>query len=58
MKVSNKEVQHSEKVTMEVTIDPPLQFTSEENAQNEGDTLEAIPDDSDEESIPSHKHDD
>ena len=43
---------------MDVTIDPPLQFTSEEDAQNQGDTSEAISNDSDEESIPSHEHDD
>ena len=43
---------------MDVTIDPPLQFTSEEDAQNEVDTLEAIPNDSDEQSIPSQEHDD
>ena len=35
---SNKEEQQSEKVTMDVTIDPPLQFIGEEDAQNEGDT--------------------
>ena len=38
---------------MDVTIDPPLQFIGEKDTQNEGDTPEAIPDDSDEESIPS-----
>ena len=38
---------------MDVTINPPLQFIGEEDAQNEGDTLEAIHDDIDEESIPS-----
>ena len=38
---------------MDVTIDPPLQFTGKEDVQNDGDTLEAIHDDSDEESIPS-----
>ena len=38
---------------MDVTIDPPLQFTGEEDAQNEGDAPEATPNDSDEESIPS-----
>ena len=38
---------------MDVTIDPPLQFIGEEDAQNEGDTPKAIPDDSDEESIRS-----
>ena len=43
---------------MNITINPPLQFTGEEDAQNEGDILEAIPDDSDEESIPSQEHDD
>ena len=43
---------------MDVTIDPPLQFTSEEDDQNEGDTLEAIPNDSDEECITSQEHDD
>ena len=43
---------------MDVTIDPPLQFTGEEDAQNEGDTPEAIPNDNDEERIPSHEHDD
>ena len=53
VKYANKEEQQSEKVTMDVTIDPPLQFTGEEDAQNEGDTPEAIPYDSDEESIPS-----
>ena len=37
---------------MDVTIDPLLQFTGED-AQNEGDTLEVIPDDRDEESLPS-----
>ena len=42
---------------MNVTINPPLQFTGEEDAQNEG-IPEAIPDDSDEESIPSQEHDD
>ena len=42
---------------MDVTIDPPLQFTGKEDAQNEGDTLEAILDDNDEESIPSQEHD-
>ena len=54
---SNKEEQQPGKVTMDVTIDPPLQFTGEEDAQNEGETPEAIPDDCDEESIPSQKHD-
>ena len=49
MKDSNKEEQQSEKVTMNVTINPPLQFTGEEDALNEGDIPEAIPDDSDEE---------
>ena len=58
MKDSNKEEQQSEKVTMNITINPPLQFTGEEDAQNEGDIPEAIPDDSDEESIPSQEHDD
>ena len=43
---------------MNITINPPLQFTGEEDAQNEGDIPEAIPDDSDEESIPSQEHDD
>ena len=43
---------------MNVTINPSLQFTGEEDAQNEGDIPEAIPDDSDEESIPSQEHDD
>ena len=33
--------------------DPPLQFTGEEDAQNEGDAPKAIHNDSDEESIPS-----
>ena len=41
---------------MDVTIDPPLQFTGEEDAQNKGDTPEAIPNDSDEESISSQEH--
>ena len=58
MKDSNKEEQQLEKVIMDVTIDPPLQFTGEEDAQNEGDTPEAIPNDNDEERIPSHEHDD
>ena len=58
MKDSNKEEQQSEKVTMNITINPPLQFTGEEDAHNEGDIPEAIPDDSDEESIPSQEHDD
>ena len=43
---------------MNITINPPLQFTGEEDAQNEGDIPEAIPDDSDEESMPSQEHDD
>ena len=43
---------------MDVTIYPPLQFTGEEDAHNEGDTLEAIPDNRDEESTPSQEHDD
>ena len=38
MKYSNKEEHQLEKVTMDVTSDPPLQFTCEEDAQNEGDT--------------------
>ena len=42
MKDSNKEEQQSEKVT--ITINSPLQFTGEEDAQNEGDIPEAIPD--------------
>ena len=58
MKDSNKEEQQSEKVTMNITINPPLQFTGDEDAQNEGDIPEALPDDSDEESIPSQEHDD
>ena len=37
MKDSNKEEQQSEKVTINITINPPLQFTGEEYAQNEGD---------------------
>ena len=37
MKDSNKEEQQSEKVTMNVTINHPLQFIGEEDAQNEGD---------------------
>ena len=37
---------------MDVTIDPPLQFTGEEDAP------EATPNDSDEESIPSQECDD
>ena len=53
MKDSNQEEQQSEKVTMDVTVDPPTQFTGEEDAQNKGDTPEAIPDDNDENSIPS-----
>ena len=51
MKDSNKEEQQSEKFTIDVTIDPPLQLTGEEDAQNEGDASEAILDDSDEERI-------
>ena len=43
---------------MHVTIDPPIQFTSEEDAQNEGNTPVEITYDSDEESIPSQEHDD
>ena len=57
MKDSNKEEQQSKNVVMDVTIDPSLQFTGKEDAQNEGDTLEAILDDNDEESIPSQEHD-
>ena len=58
MKDSIREEWQSEKFTMDVTIDPPLQFIGEEDAQNEGDTPKALPDYSDEKSIPSQEHDD
>ena len=58
MKDSNKDEQQLDKVIINVTIDPPTQPIREESAQNEGDNLEAIPEDSDEEDIQSQEHDD
>ena len=58
MKDSNKDEQQLDKVIINVTIDPPTQPIREESAQNEGHIPEAIPEDSDEEDIPSQEHDD
>ena len=52
-KILTKKSSSQKKVTMDVTIDPSLQFIGEKDTQNEGDTPEAIPNDSDEENIPS-----